>query len=130
MTTEAAAAAEIEALAKEVMEKQAKNKAFGENFIWSRTTMNTKLPEKARLLKQLQKEKFNIPDFIYVSASDFKNENFEALEAFLKHHRESFKVITRSVHPAEEFFKGGTFDSLETYSDLGGILYARKKIIK
>ena len=91
--------------------------------------MNTKLPEKARLLKQLQKEKFNIPDFIYVSASDFINGNFEALEAFLTRHRESFKVITRSAHPAEEFFKGGTFDSLETYSDLGGIEYARKKII-
>jgi len=91
--------------------------------------MDTKLPEKARLLKQLQQEKINIPDFIYVSASDFKNENFEALEAFLKRHRESFKVIARSVHPQEEFFKGGTFDSLETYADLGGIQYARKKII-
>jgi len=94
-----------------------------------RIAMETKLPEKARLLKQLQKEKFNIPDFVYVSASDFKNENFKILEAFLKHHRESFKVIARSVHPQEEFFKGGTFDSLETYADLGGIQYARKKII-
>ena len=91
--------------------------------------MGNKLPEKARLLKRLQKEKFNIPDFIYVSASDFNEENFEALEVYLKRHRESFKVITRSVHPAEEFFKGGTFDSLETYADLGGIKYARKKII-
>ncbi len=91
--------------------------------------MDTKLPEKARLLKQLRKKKFKIPDFIYVSAADFKNENFEALEAFLKHHRESFKVIARSVHPDEEFFKGGTFDSLETYADLAGIQYARKKII-
>ena len=91
--------------------------------------MKTKLPEKARLLKQLQKKEFNIPDFIYVSESDFINENFEALEAFLKQHRESFKVIARSVHPEEEFFKGGTFDSLETYADLGGILYARKRII-
>jgi hypothetical protein len=91
--------------------------------------MTNVLPEKARLLKQLQKEKFNIPDFIYVSAADFKNENFEALEVFLKRHRESFKVITRSEHMQEEFFKGGTFDSLETYADLGGIQYARKKII-
>jgi hypothetical protein len=91
--------------------------------------MDATLPEKARLLNQLQQEKFNIPDFIYVSAVDFENENFAALEAFLKHHRESFKVIARSVHPAEEFFKGGTFDSLETYADLGGIQYARKKII-
>jgi hypothetical protein len=91
--------------------------------------MESSLPEKARLLKQLKKSQFNIPDFIYVSASDFKNENFQGLESFLDRHRESFKVITRSAHPQEEFFKGGTFDSLETYADLGGIKYARKKII-
>ena len=91
--------------------------------------MDNKLPEKARLLKQLQQEKFKIPDFIYVSAADFENGNFDALEAFLKLHRESFKVIARSVHPQEEFFKGGTFDSLETYADLGGIQYARKKLL-
>jgi len=91
--------------------------------------MDNKLPEKARLLEQLRKEKFNIPDFIYVSAADFKSENFEALEVFLKTHRESFKVIARSGHPHENFFKGGTFDSLETYADLAGIQYARKKII-
>ena len=87
------------------------------------------IPEKPRLLKQLRKGKFNIPDFIYVSASDFKNEKFDDLNAFLDRHRESFKVITRSAHPQEEFFKGGTFDSLETYADLGGIQYARTKII-
>ena len=92
--------------------------------------MKTVLPEKARLLKQLQQENFNIPDFIYVSASDFEIENFTPLEAFLKQHRESFKVIARSGHPQEECFKGGTFDSLETYADLAGIQYARKKIIK
>ncbi len=91
--------------------------------------METKIPEKARLLDQLRKGKYNIPDFIYVSAADFKNKNFKALETFLNNHRESFKVIARSVHPQEEFFKGGTFDSLETYADLGGIQYARKKII-
>ena len=91
--------------------------------------MENKLPEKARLLKQLQKQNFNIPDLIYVSATDFEKGNFEALEVFLKNHRESFKVIARSGHPQEEFFKGGTFDSLETYADLAGIQYARKKII-
>jgi hypothetical protein len=91
--------------------------------------MESTLPEKARLLRQLKNGKFNIPDFIYVSASDLKNENFEELEVFLNRHRESFKVITRSAHPKEEFFKGGTFDSLETYADLSGIKYARKKII-
>jgi len=94
-----------------------------------KTVTTIELPEKARLLKQLQAENFNIPDFIYVSSADFENDNFEALEAFLKNHRESFKVITRSVHPQEEFFIGGSFDSLETYADLGGIQYARKRII-
>jgi hypothetical protein len=92
-------------------------------------TSETTIPEKPRLLKQLKKGKFNIPDFIYVSESDFKNEAFDDLKAFLDRHRESFKVITRSAHPQEEFFKGGTFDSLETYADLGGIQYARTKII-
>ena len=87
------------------------------------------LPEKARLLQKLKEGNFTVPDFIYVSASDFRNEAFNDLNAFLDHHRESFKVITRSAHPKEEYFKGGTFDSLETYADLGGIQYARSKII-
>jgi hypothetical protein len=97
------------------------------NFL--RTPMKTIVPEKAELLRRLQKSGFNVPDFIYVSAEDFKNEKFQALTTFLDRHRESFKIITRSAHPQEEFFKGGTFDSLETYADLGGIQYARKKII-
>ena len=91
--------------------------------------MKTVIPEKAALLKRLAQGGFNVPDFIYVSAVDYQNENFKALEAFLDKHRESFKVITRSAHPKEEHFKGGTFDSLEIYADLGGIKYARKKII-
>ena len=91
--------------------------------------MKTKMPEKAALLKRLEKGGFNVPDFIYVSAADFQKENFTALETFLERHRESFKVIARSAHPKEEYFKGGTFDSLEIYADLGGIKYARKKII-
>ena len=91
--------------------------------------MEAKIPEKAALLDLLKKGKFNVPDFIYVSAADFKNEKFKELEKFLDRHRESFKVIARSAHLKEEFFKGGTFDSLETYADLGGIRYARKKII-
>ena len=40
-----------------------------------------------------------------------------------------FKVIARSAHPQEEYFKGGTFDSLETYADVAGIEYARNRII-
>jgi hypothetical protein len=91
--------------------------------------MKTAIPEKAALLKRLEKGGFNVPEFIYVSAADFKSENFDALEAFLERHRESFKVIARSAHLKEEFFRGGTFDSLEIYADLGGIKYARKKII-
>jgi hypothetical protein len=87
------------------------------------------LPEKARLLNRLKKGNFNVPDFIYVPADDFRSENFKALESFISNHRESFKVIARSGHPQEEFYKGGTFDSLETYADVGGIKYARKRII-
>lgn len=92
--------------------------------------METVIPEKAALLKRLENGGFNVPEFIYVSAVDFKIENFKALEAFLNRHRESFKVIARSAHLKEAHFRGGTFDSLETYADLGGIQYARKKIIK
>jgi hypothetical protein len=92
--------------------------------------MKTPIPEKARLLERLKQGKFNVPDFIYVPAIDFEQENFEALNAFLKKHQESFKVLARSAHPEEEHFKGGTFESLETYADLGGILYARKQMIK
>lgn len=91
--------------------------------------METIIPEKARLLERLKTADFNVPDFIYVPASDFKSEHFGPLERFLKNHRESFKVIARSAHPQEEFFKGGTFDSIETYADVAGIQYARKHII-
>ena len=91
--------------------------------------MNKSLPEKARVLEQIRKGGFEVPDFIFVPASDFANENFAELEAFLKNHRESFKVIARSAHPQEEFYKGGTFDSLETYADLSGIKYARKRMV-
>jgi hypothetical protein len=77
-----------------------------------------------------KKGNFNVPDFIYVPAEDFKNENFEKLQSFLKRHQESFKVIARSAHPLEEAFKPGTFDSLETYADVAGIQYARNRIIK
>ncbi|MFC1825417.1 hypothetical protein ACFL9T_22110 [Thermodesulfobacteriota bacterium] len=91
--------------------------------------MEKTLPEKAALLKRLKKGKYKVPDFCYVSVFDFNNENYQALEKFLDCHRESFKVIVRSAHPQEEYFKAGTFDSLETYADLSGIKYARKKII-
>ncbi|MEW6673291.1 MAG: hypothetical protein AB1427_16440 [Thermodesulfobacteriota bacterium] len=91
--------------------------------------MKNIIPEKARLLERLKKGNFNVPDFIYIPAADFRNDNFKALESFISNHRESFKVIARSGHPQEEFYKGGTFDSLETYADIGGIKYARKRII-
>ena len=88
------------------------------------------LPEKAQLLERLKEGGFNVPDFIFVPADDFRNENFDALEEFLDRHRESFKVIARSAHPKEKHFKGGTFESLQTYADLGGVKYARKRMIK
>ncbi len=87
------------------------------------------IPQKARLLEKLRKGRFNVPDFFFLEAEDFERENFGALEAFLKNHRESFKVIARSAHPQEEFFKSGTFDSVETYADLAGIKYARNRMI-
>ncbi|MCG6879287.1 MAG: hypothetical protein LJE96_09095 [Deltaproteobacteria bacterium] len=92
--------------------------------------MLSRLPEKALHLEKLREGKFNVPDFIYVPAEDFRDENFEKLQTFLKHHQESFKVIARSAHPHEAAFKPGTFDSLETYADVAGIQYARKRIIK
>lgn len=82
------------------------------------------------MLEALKQKKFNVPDFIYVPADDFKTENFTVLKAFLARHQESFKVIARSAHPMERFYKGGTFDSLETYADVAGIVYARKRMIK
>lgn len=88
------------------------------------------MPEKARLLQKLKAAHFNVPDFMYVSASDFREERFSPLQAFLENHRESFKVIARSAHPQEELFTGGTFDSLETYADLAGIKYAGDRIIE
>jgi hypothetical protein len=81
-------------------------------------------------LEKLKKGEFNVPDFIYVPAEDFRNENFGKLKEFLSRHQESFKVIARSAHPLEEAFKPGTFDSLETYADVAGIQYARNRILK
>ena len=92
--------------------------------------MATVVPEKAKLLNKLKEAGFAVPDFIYVPADHFEKDDTAALEAFLAKHRESFKVIARSAHPQERCFKGGTFDSLETYADVSGIRYARNKMIK
>lgn len=92
--------------------------------------MTNTLPEKARLLEKLKHSGFNVPDFIYVTADQFKAEAFTDLETFLDTHRESYKVIARSAHPLESAYKGGTFDSLDTYADISGIKYARNRIIK
>ncbi|BBO71647.1 hypothetical protein DSCA_55770 [Desulfosarcina alkanivorans] len=92
--------------------------------------MSHPVPEKAELLEKLKQGGFDVPDFIYVPAQHFETEDFTALESFLERHRKSFKVIARSAHLAERFFKGGTFDSLETYADVAGIRYARNKMIK
>ncbi|HKK99762.1 MAG TPA: hypothetical protein VJ943_05895 [Desulfotignum sp.] len=92
--------------------------------------MENKVPEKAKLLEKLRANGFSVPDFVYVSAKAFAEKDFAKLTAFLDVHRESFKVIARSAHPLESAYKGGTFDSLETYADIGGIIYARNRIIK
>lgn len=91
--------------------------------------MTENLPEKAKLLKKLQRDGFQVPDFIFVPAHEFVTRAYSDLPQFLELHRESFKVIARSAHPLEYAYKGGTFDSLETYADISGIEYARKKII-
>ena len=62
-----------------------------------------------------------MPPFLYMPAEDFESKDFERLKAFLKEKCDGFKVIIRSCHPAEDYYKGGTFDSLETYADLGGV---------
>ena len=92
--------------------------------------MGNEIPEKAKLLEHLKAQGYRVPDFIYISAETFANEEFEALEEFLSTHRDSYKVIARSAHPMESKYRGGTFDSLETYADIGGIVYARKRMIK
>lgn len=88
------------------------------------------LPEKIKLLKILKKSGFNVPDFFYLTADDFVNKNFDGLESFLKKSCQSFKVIVRSAHPLESFFKSGTFDSLEVNADTAGIRYARNRIVE
>ncbi len=92
--------------------------------------MEMKVPEKTRLLDILQKRGFNVPPFIHLTPQDFDSENFADLEAFLNAHCDGYKVIARSAHIAEEEYKSGTFDSFSTYADVGGIKYARKKMIR
>ena len=92
--------------------------------------MNPEMPEKARLLQQLRESGFNVPPFIYLTADDFIHERFDALDQFLKDHCDGYKVIARSAHLQEERFKSGTFDSFGTYADVGGVIYARKKMIR
>lgn len=92
--------------------------------------MTPTFPEKARLLMRLREEGFNVPRFIYVSSEDFSRQNFDALKTFFREGPDEYKVIARSAHPQEHLFKGGTFDSLETYADVEGIVYARKRIIQ
>jgi hypothetical protein len=92
--------------------------------------MKNQIPEKARLLEKLRKHGFNVPDFIYVPADKFNNEDFKHLNLFLDKHRDSYKVIARSAHPQESEYIGGTFDSIVTYADIGGIRYARNRMIK
>ncbi len=91
--------------------------------------MQNALPEKIKLLKILKDKGFNVPDFIHLTAEDFAQENFQDLENFLEKSCSGFKVIVRSAHPRESFFKSGTFDSLEVNADILGIQYGRDQII-
>mgnify|MGYP003564175481 CR=1 FL=1 len=92
--------------------------------------MQGNVPEKGKLLDLLRKKGFNVPPFIYLTPDDFKHEQFAELEAFLANHCDGYKVIARSAHAQEEQFKSGTFDSFGTYADVGGVKYARKKMIR
>ncbi|MFP4032545.1 MAG: hypothetical protein ACLFRG_10815 [Desulfococcaceae bacterium] len=88
------------------------------------------IPEKPRCLLALREAGFAVPDFVYLSAADFAAENFDELQAFFARRDDHFKVIARSAHPAESQFKGGTFDSMETLADVGGIRFARNRMIR
>lgn len=103
---------------------------MGETDLKPTGDIETILPEKPALLEKLKAGGFAVPDFIFIPAKDFQDENFEALKGFFEHSCDIYKVIARSAHPQEAFYKGGTFDSLQTYADVAGILYARKKMIK
>lgn len=92
--------------------------------------MKTKIPEKAALLEKLTAGGFSVPPFIYVTPEDFKKQRFDQLAEFLGKNCDGYKVIARSAHPMEEQYKSGTFDSFGTYADVGGIQYARKKMIR
>ena len=92
--------------------------------------MEAQVPEKVRLLEIIKSAGYHVPPFIFIPASDFLNENFKDLEAFLNEHCDGYKVIARSAHIKEEEFKSGTFDSFCTYADVGGVKYARKKMIR
>jgi hypothetical protein len=85
--------------------------------------------EKARLLQRLREAGFNVPDFLVISAADFRHGRFGALRAFLKKFPAA-KVIVRSAHPLEDRYKAGTFDSIETGADLTGVKYARNRMVK
>lgn len=92
--------------------------------------MDTIIPEKVGLLQILIAAGFHVPPFIYLTPEDFRDKKFEALEKFLTTHCDGYKVIARSAHIAEELYKSGTFDSFSTYADVGGVQYARKKMIR
>ena len=92
--------------------------------------MQSDMPEKGKLLAKLEAAGFNVPAFIYLTPEDFRKARFEALEAFLDKHCDGYKVIARSAHADEQRFKSGTFDSFGIYADVGGIQYARKKMIR
>jgi len=91
--------------------------------------MEIKIPEKAQLLMRLREGGFKVPPFVYLPAEDFRRQRLDVLKAFTEQHCTDYKVIARSAHPMEDFYRGGTFESLETHADILGITYARQKIV-
>lgn len=86
-------------------------------------------PDKVTILQQLKTGGFNVPDFIYVPAEHLAGDCLGPLDVFLDRWKEDYKVIVRSAHPLEAYYRGGTFDSLESTADVGGIRFAWRKII-
>ena len=88
------------------------------------------IPEKARHLQRLRQGDFPVPPFIYLPAEVLEQEDPPGLRDFLNQYCQEYKVIVRSCHPMEEYYRGGTFESVETYADVGGVRYALARIKK
>lgn len=87
-------------------------------------------PDKVTILQDLKAHGFKVPDFIYVPAEDLQDEHPDSLSAFLDRWKADGRVIVRSAHPLEAYYKGGTFDSLEATADPAGVRFAWRKMVR